>query len=676
MSKINLTINGKKVIADEKDTILSAGAKNGIEIPNLCFDKRMEAYGGCGICLVEVQGVAKLLRACSTTVAEGMVVNTNTKRAEKCRKIALELLMSDHEGDCVAPCSLNCPAGTDCQGYVNMAAKGDYLNSVRIIKEKIPLPASIGRICPHPCETACRRQLVEQPISIAYIKSFVADKLRERGESYLPKKQKTTGKTVGIIGGGPGGLTAAYYLALKGLSVTVYEAMPKMGGMLRYGIPEYRLPKAVLDSEIAEIASLGIKMKNNMKIGRDISLAQIREKHDAVIIAIGAWKSGKIMVEGETLENVYGGIAFLLQVALGKPPYIGEKTAVVGGGNTAMDACRTAVRLGAKEVSVIYRRSREEMPAENIEIEEAKEEGVVFRFLRTPLKITETGGKVSGVKLQVMRLGEVDSKGRRTPEPVEDSFETLKLDSIIIAAGQKNDNTGFEEVKTNKYGCIAADEKTFMTNLEGVFAVGDAVNNGADIAISAIGEAEKASRIIDGYLNGLELSYYKPYVSERNVTKRDFASREKQPRIKIKRRPPEERIIDFDEIYLPLSTSEISREALRCLECGCHDYNDCKLIRYAREAGVEGEESLKGEKHTSYIERELVSIERCQGKCIMCGLCVRVCEQIAGKGILGFVGRAFPLSIKPEFRDVKIIPECAKCHKCVDVCPTGALKLL
>ncbi|HZJ75660.1 MAG TPA: 2Fe-2S iron-sulfur cluster-binding protein, partial [Clostridia bacterium] len=258
---INLTINGIKLTAKAGETILDVANKNGIHIPNLCFDKSMESYGGCGVCLVEAEGNPKLLRACATKVSDGMVVNVNTKRADKCRKIAFELLMSDHEGDCVAPCLLNCPAGTDCQGYLKMAAEGDYKNSVRIIKETNPLPASIGRVCPHPCETACRRQLVEEPISIAYIKSFAADKLHEKGETYLPKKEKPTGKTVAVIGGGPGGLTAAYFLSLKGHTVTVFDSMPEMGGMLRYGIPEYRLPGKVLDTEIAEIASLGIIMK-------------------------------------------------------------------------------------------------------------------------------------------------------------------------------------------------------------------------------------------------------------------------------------------------------------------------------------------------------------------------------------------------------------------------------
>ncbi|HZK20992.1 MAG TPA: FAD-dependent oxidoreductase [Oscillospiraceae bacterium] len=677
MKKINLTINGIKLTANMGETIFDVAQKNDIHIPNLCFDKSMESYGGCGVCLVEAEGSPKLLRACATKVSDGMVVNVNTERADKCRKIAFELLMSDHEGDCVAPCLLNCPAGTDCQGYLKMAAEGDYENSVRIIKETNPFPASIGRVCPHPCETACRRQLVEEPISIAFIKSFAADKLHEKGETYLPEKEKSTGKTVAVIGGGPGGLTAAYFLSLKGHLVTVFDSMPEMGGMLRYGIPEYRLPSKVLDTEIAEIASLGVVMKNNVKVGKDIALHDIREDYDAVVIAIGAWSSGKLSLQGEDLQNVYGGIDFLRDVSLSKAPYIGEKTAIVGGGNTAMDACRTAIRLGAKEVSVIYRRTLSEMPAEDIEITEAKEEGIVFRFLRNPSVILGDNGKITGVKLQVMELGKPDENGRRSPVPVADSFETIELDSLIIATGQNCDSTGFEDIKTNRWGSIVADERTFKTNLDGVFAIGDATNNGADIAIAAIGEAEKASKIIDGYLNGLDLSYYKPYMSERvDVTKDEFADLEKQPREKMNCLSPEKRIYDFNEINQGFTEKQGQTEAARCLECGCFYYEDCKLIHLARESGVESTEDIKGEKHPLYKERDLLCIERDHGKCILCGLCVRVCEEVVGKGILGFLDRAFPTCIKPEFRDSKIIEGCAQCLKCVDVCPTGAMKFL
>ena len=252
MDKIKVTINGIECIGNAGDTILKIANDNGIEIPTLCYHPSVKIYGACGVCLVEAEGNPKLMRACSVTANDGQVIYTNSPRVREARKIAMELLMSDHDADCVGPCSLNCPAGTDCQGYIKAIAEGDDHKAVKIIKEKLPLPASIGRVCPHPCETACRRQYVEEPISIAYLKYFAADNdLKEN--TYRPEIAPKTGKNVAIIGGGPGGLTAAYFLACKGHSVTIYEAMPKMGGMLRYGIPEYRLPKKVLDREVSEI---------------------------------------------------------------------------------------------------------------------------------------------------------------------------------------------------------------------------------------------------------------------------------------------------------------------------------------------------------------------------------------------------------------------------------------
>ena len=584
------------------------------------------------------------------------------------------IALTDHNS------SLNCPAGTDCQGYVKLIAEGDDHAAVKLIKDKLPLPASIGRVCPHPCEKACRRQMVEEPISIARLKYFAAD--RDLAENtFRPDVAPDTGKSVAVIGGGPAGLTAAYFLRVKGHSVTIYDAMPKMGGMLRYGIPAYRLPKNIVDREVKEIEDLGVTMVNNFRIGRDATLADLRAKFDAVYVAVGAWRSSSMRCPGEELEGVLGGIDFLRHVSFYNSgdeakPEIGKSVAIVGGGNTAMDACRSAVRLGAENVYVIYRRTRAEMPAEDVEIEEAIEEGVEFKFLTNPAEIfAGDDGKVKTVKLQVMELGEPDASGRRSPVPVEGKFEYIDVDTVICAIGQTIDAAGFDELEKTKKGTIAADEKSFATSLEGVFAGGDATNRGASIAIEAIGEANKAADVIDSYLAGATVPYRKPFVSEREVTPEMFADRERIARVQMPTRPADERRCDFDEIYLGLPEDAARAEAKRCLSCGCHDYGECKLIKYADEYDVHPER-LAGAKNVAPIEEKLVVIERNPSKCILCGLCYRVCDEVAKKGLLGIVGRGFTSVIKPEFDTPDKIAGCADCHLCVDECPTGALKFL
>ncbi len=672
MENITVTINGKVCTAPKGTTILDVATANGIEIPTLCHHKNVKLYGACGICIVEGENMPKLMRACSTVAQDGAVYFTESERVKKVRKIALELLMSDHEGDCKGPCTLNCPAGTDCQGYVKEIAKGNDREAVKIIKEKVPFPASIGRVCPHPCETACRRHKVEDAISIAYLKSFAADNVLKTNP-YIPTPDAPTGKTVAIVGGGPAGLSAAYYLALKGHSVTVFDMMEKMGGMLRYGIPEYRLPKKVLDAEIAEIESVGVTLKNNVKIGEDITLDSLKSDFDAVIVAIGAWNNMGLRCEGENLDGVMGGIEFLRKIAQGVPSGIGKSVAVVGGGNTAMDACRTAVRAGAENVYVIYRRTRDEMPAEDIEIEEAMEEGVQFKFLTNPAEIVGCDGKVSAVKLQVMELGEPDASGRRAPVAVEGKFEILDVDTVICAIGQKVNVKGFESLELNSRGIISADERTFATSVDGVFAIGDATNRGASIAIAAIGEAGKCANVVDGYLNGMQVPYKAPFVSEKHPTPEFFEKFDKCARAKMPVRPANERKHDFLEINLGFSDEDARNEAKRCLECGCHDYHDCKLIRYANMYDLDVKR-LAGDKHECFVERRLVNIERDQGKCILCNLCVRTCRENAKKGILGLVDRGFKTIIRPEF--MGDMSPCADCRMCAEVCPTGALKII
>lgn len=672
MDMINLTINGQKATAPAGSTILEAATQNGIYIPTLCYDSAVEIYGACGLCVVEAEGVPKLLRSCSAKISEGMVINTESERVVKSRKIAMELLMSAHDGDCIAPCQLACPANTDCQGYVGLIANGKFEDALKLIKDTNPLPASIGRVCPHPCEKACRRAKVEEPINIAQLKFFAAD-VDLKGEAYLPKCAPATGKKVAVVGGGPAGLTAAYYLRILGHEVTVFDMMDKMGGMLRYGIPQYRLPKEILDAEIGLIEKLGVRLVNNCKFGKDITLDMLKRVNDAVILAPGAWKSSPMRVKGEDINGVYGGIDFLRGVIQGNPAPIGEKVAICGGGNTAMDACRTAVRLGAKEVYVIYRRTEKEMPAEEIEIKESKEEGVIYKFLTNPIEIHEENGKVCGMTLQLMELGEPDASGRRKPVAIEGKTEYLPLDSVIMAIGQKLDGTDFENVVSlTDRGTINADEDTFLTNLDGVFAIGDATNKGASIAIAAIGEADRCVKSVDAYLNGKELDFTPKYLSKRDDERIDVSSKAVVPRTNAKVLDADIRKSNFDEVSLGLAVEEAKKEAERCLECGCREYFKCRLLSVAQRYDIHPER-FAGEMPQKYTRDENSFIERNTAKCILCGLCVRSCKEVMDISAIGLLGRGFKTSVSPAFALPLDQTKCTNCGLCVKLCPTGAL---
>lgn len=671
MEMIKLTINGKEVTTPLGSTILEAARQNGIYIPTLCYDEAVEVYGACGLCVVEAEGIPKLLRSCSAKAADGMVIHTESERVVKSRKIAMELLMSAHDGDCIAPCQLACPANTDCQGYVGLIANGRFDDALKLIKDKIPLPASIGRVCPHPCEKTCRRAKVEEPINIAQLKAFAAD-LDLKGNTYLPEIAEGTGKKIAIVGGGPAGLTAGLYLRKLGHEVTVFDMMDKMGGMLRYGIPQYRLPKEILDSEIAVIEKTGVKLVNNVKLGRDITLDKLRSVNDAVILAPGAWKSSPMRVKGEDISGVYGGIDFLRRVIQGKPVDIGERVAVCGGGNTAMDACRTAVRLGAKEVYVIYRRTEKEMPAEEIEIKESKEEGVIYKFLTNPVEIHGENGRVCGMTLQLMELGEPDASGRRKPVAIEGKTEYLPLDSVIMAIGQKPDSTDFTDVQLTDRGTILADEDTFETNIDGVFAIGDATNKGASIAIAAIGEADKCVKVVDAYLKGETLDLTPKYISKRDEDRIDVSGKAVQPRTVAKVLDADIRKNNFDEVSLGLTEEEAQREAQRCLECGCREYFKCKLLSVAQRYDI-NPERFAGEMPQKYTRDENAFIERNTAKCILCGLCVRSCKEVMDISAIGLLGRGFKTGVSPAFALPLDQTKCTNCGLCVKLCPTGAL---
>jgi formate dehydrogenase major subunit len=688
MRKFRLNIDGKEVFALPGQTILDVARENGIFIPTLCYDDRTEIYGACGICVVEAEGNPKLLKACATEVMPGMIIMTDTERVRSSRKTNLELLLSNHVGDCRPPCVAACPAHTDCQGYVGLVANGMNEAAIRMIRDRIPLPGSIGRVCPHPCEDNCRRRLVEEPVAIAHIKRFAADFDYADGAPYIPETGEETGRHVAIIGGGPYGLSLAYFLRILGHGVTVFEAMPYAGGMLRYGIPEYRLPNAVLDDEISIIEAMGVEIITNNRIGAD-DFEALREEYDAVAVGVGAWVSTGTGAKGEDLPGVTGGIDFLRRVVRGEEISVGKRVAIVGGGNTAMDVCRSAVRLGAEQVYNIYRRTRDEMPADLIEIEEAEEEGVIFKNLRNPIEIVKgKDGSAASIVLQVMELGEPDASGRRAPVPVEGKTETLEIDNVILATGQAVDATGFEALEMTRKKGIVYDPETFMTSIPGVFAGGDCGNDKISIAIEAIADAHKTSSIIDSYLAGEEVAYAPDYgVERRDVDEKTFEDRERQCRKEMPMLTAEERRNHFIETALGYDTDVAVAEAERCLECGCGDYFECKLVDLAnrydvsrdRLSRLEGDFSLADPETGKPADPEKYDdghpfIIRDSNKCILCGLCVRVCDEVMGIAALGLVNRGFDAIVKPTLEKPLDESGCVSCGQCVSVCPTGALQ--
>lgn len=479
----------------------------------------------------------------------------------------------------IPPCRAACPAGVNVQGYVQLIKQGKFLESWQLIYENNPLPAICGRICTHPCESRCHRGSVDSPVSIRELKRVVADEAYNDLENLpLPEVAEPKGQKVAIVGSGPAGLSAAYQMVKLGYDVTIFEALPVVGGMLRVGIPEYRLPKKLVELEIGLLQKMGIKIKTNSKLGRDYTIEDLKKQgYSAVFLAMGAHKGITLNIPGEDLDGVISGVDFLRKVNLGEEVKIGKRVTVIGGGNTAMDAARTALRLGASEVTIVYRRSEAEITAAKEEIREAQEEGIKFQMLTSPKTILEKNGKVTGLECILNKLGEEDASGRRRPVPIEGSEFVIDVDTVITAIGQRPDLSGIDIEKT-KRGTIVVDPATLATNIPGVFAAGDVVTGPATV-IDAIGAGRKAARSMDLFLQGKEVSIE----SIESASQREEVEFpvHKSGNLEIPRAEPafvepSERVNNFTEVALGLTKEQARKEAERCLNCGvCSECGEC-----------------------------------------------------------------------------------------------------
>ena len=485
-----------------------------------------------------------------------------------------------------SPCKAACPTHISVQGYVALIAQGKFKEALKLIKKDNPFPIVCGRVCNHPCEEACKRGDVDEPIDIMHLKRFVADLDLKDEHRYLPDVKEKNGKKVAVVGAGPAGLTAAYYLAIEGYAVEVFESLPVAGGWLAVGIPEYRLPKDVLNAEIRVIEDTGVKIHLGKAVGKDIPFAQLKRDFDAVFIGCGTVNSSKLNIPGEDMQGVIHGVDYLKRVNLGEKVFLGDKVAVVGGGNVAMDAVRTAVRTGSKEVFILYRRSRAEMPAAPEEIEEALEEGIKMEFLAAPKRVVGENGKVTGVECTRMELGEPDASGRRRPVEIKGSEFIVPCDALIPAIGQEADLdfvTAESGIAINKWKNFDVDPVTFATNVPGIFAGGDVVTGPATV-VKAVYAGKEAAVSIDRYLRGEDVKAGR----ERDWTKGladpgDTSAFAKADRVRMPMLPAETRKSHFREVVEPMTEAQAVAEASRCLSCGiCSECYQCVDVCLAK----------------------------------------------------------------------------------------------
>lgn len=562
-------------------------------------------YGGKRVCTIGCLGMGDCVRACkfdaihmgpkgfpvvdeAKCVGCGACETACPKNILTVRTMSQRLLTFNVEDAALAPCQQTCPAEINIPQYIRQIREGDYAGAVNTIRERNPLLLSCGRVCPHPCEDYCRRGLEDEPVSINQLKRFVADWEMNSGQRLPISCAPDTGKRIAIIGGGPAGVSAAYFLRRLGHSPTIYEAMSKLGGITRYGIPEYRLPDKVLDWEIEGILNLGIDVHYNTVLGEDFTIQSLREEgYDAIFMGIGAWQDYTLRIDGEDAEGVWQGINFLSTVANHpeKKIPVGKKAAVVGGGNSAIDCVRTLLRLGCEEVWIVYRRTRKEMPANEVEIVAAEHEGIKFQFLAAPTRVLKDDqGRVKGLEYLQMELGEPDASGRRRPVPIEGSETIIELDMLISAISQRPDMAFLEKeqekdhIAVTRWSTFDNDAETLQCSLPYLFTGGD-VATGPSLVVDAIGGGRRAARSIHQYLTGEEIAGPPKSLRKKHIAESLFdavSGVEKKARTPMPELEVAARIDSMIEVDQVITEEDAAYESHRCLNCCRLCYNPDK----------------------------------------------------------------------------------------------------
>lgn len=532
-----------------------------------------------------------------------------------------------------APCQMACPAGIDVPTYVSLIGMGKDAEAIDIIRRDNPLPWVCGLVCTRPCEFMCVRGRIDTPISIKFMKAFSAERALSWGQYSNPTQAPANGRKVCVVGAGPGGLSAAYYLALRGYTVRVIESLPMAGGMIFVGIPRYRLPREVIDRETAKIEALGVEFRFNTCFGKDVTLKKLKsEGFEAFFLAVGAHAAYKLGIPGEDdYDQVYEAIDFLKSVALGERHIPGRRVVVIGGGNVAIDAARTCLRLGCEEVTLAYRRTRNEMPADEEEVEQAEEEGVRFAVLTVPTAVEGDGETMTGLRCLKAKLVAKPGSTRMSPKPIEGSDFVMPVDALISAIGQRVDNQWTNELKPLKWSrrdTIKVNTATMATNVEGVFAAGDAVTGPATV-IEAIGGGKRAALGIDRYFRGIP----QPEMPPVPVRRQRVAWTEVPAATKMVLKRPDMPLLNMDrrrttfqQVELGYSENMVREEARRCLRCDI---------------------------------------------CRRCGLCVQICRDKMGVDALEMGYLEFDHPGSTDFRRTQ--QRCIACGACATNCPTGAM---